>query len=153
MSRRRLLSLRGRLRQLRPYLIGLETRWRLESPLVAEMSPRRLLGVAGNSNMFDFFGDFFQSPAGLGDVSATSPRPAGDVAATSSSVSLVSSRSRRRRGDVSDHSAGDWKMSPKKKIEHVSISRDSPETRLVSRRRRGDIAETSPQPAETRVAN
>ena len=36
-------QLRRRLRQLQPYLIGLETRWRLESPLVAEMSPRRLL--------------------------------------------------------------------------------------------------------------
>ena len=51
--------------------------------------------------MFDFFGDFFQSPAGRGDVSATSPRPAedqgdwGDVAATS------------------PRPAGDWKKSPK----------------------------------------
>ena len=83
-------------------------------------------------------GDVFTtSPA----VAATSPRrllSCGDVA-TSPAVSLVSSRSRRRRGDVSPvadkislrdvvatdgdvaetspRPAGDWKKSPK--IEHV----------------------------------
>ena len=61
------------------------TSWQLESPLVAETSPRRLLKtsrVSGESREIEtcsiFFGDIFQSPAGLGDVSATSPRPAGD---------------------------------------------------------------------------
>ena len=62
------------------------TWWRVESPLVSETSLRRLLEtgrrVSGESRKFKhvrFFGDFFQSPAGLGDVSATSP----SVAATS----------------------------------------------------------------------
>ena len=63
------------------YLIGLETRWRPGG----DSSPRdvcwRLAGypgpVAGNSNMI--FGDLFPvSSKRLGDVSATSPRPAGD---------------------------------------------------------------------------
>ena len=63
------------------YLIGLETRWRPGG----DLSPRdvcwRLAGspgpVAGNSNMI--FGDLFPvSSRRLGDVSATSPRPAGD---------------------------------------------------------------------------
>ena len=42
------------------------------------------------------------------------------------------------------------KMQQTFRYEQVWISRDSPKTRLVSRRRR--VAETSPQPAETRVA-
>ena len=46
-----------------------------------------------------------------------------------------------RRGDVSE-TCWRLKKSPKK-IEHVWISRDSPETRLVSRRRRGDVSATS----------
>ena len=61
---------------LRPYLTGLETSWRLvgDSSLrdVAATSPGDkpgLRGVAEKSNMFDFYGDFFQSPAGRGDVS------------------------------------------------------------------------------------
>ena len=63
---------------LRPYLTGLETRWRLESPLVAETSQRRLLEtsrVSGESReiqtcLIFFFGDFFS----LQQVSETSPR-------------------------------------------------------------------------------
>ena len=77
-------------------------------------------------------------------------------------VSSVSSRSRRRRGDVSPvadkislrdvaatdgdvaetspRPAGDWRKS-QKIIEH-DFSRDSPETRLVSRRRRGGVSVT-----------
>ena len=71
--------------------------WRLGGDLVA--SPQRLLEtgrVSGewreiqtSSILFFFFFYFFQSPACLGDISATSPRPAGDqgdwgdVAATS----------------------------------------------------------------------
>ena len=53
------------------------TRWRLESPLVAETSPRRLLEtsrVSGESREIQtcsIFWRLFQSPAGLGDVSAT----------------------------------------------------------------------------------
>ena len=92
--------------------------------------------------MFDFLGDIFQSPAGIGDVSATSPRPAGDqgdwdVVAATSPASL---------GDVTEMSprpAGDWKKSQKKKNRTCWISRDSPETRLVSMRRRGDVSSTS----------
>ena len=46
-----------------------------------------------------------------------------------------------RRGDVSETC---WRLKKsQKKIEHVWISRDSPETRLVSRRRRGDVSATS----------
>ena len=99
----------------------------------------------------------------LQQVSETSRRRRGDV-------SSVSSRSRRRRGDVAgtspqsrvklvsatngDVSATCWRLKEVSvKIEHVWFFRDSPETRLVSRRRRGDVAETSPRLAETRVAN
>ena len=81
-------QLRRRFRQLRPYLIGLETRWRLGGDSSLRWLRRSFRDVSwrlttspwrrGKSNMFDFGGDFFQSPAGLGDVSATSPRPAGD---------------------------------------------------------------------------
>ena len=122
-------------------------RWRLESPLVAVRHLRdvswRLAGSPGSRGKFKhvrFLIDFSPSPAGLGDVSTTSPRPAGDVAATSPQ----SPWSPAGLGDVAETSprlAGDWKMSPKE-IEHASISRDSPETRIVSRRRHGDVAET-----------
>ena len=60
-----------------------------------------------------------------------------------SRVKLVSATN----GDVAETS------SATKKIEHVWFFRDSPETQLVSRRRRGDVAEMSPRLAETRVAN
>ena len=100
-------QLRGRLRQLRPYLIGLETRWRLESPLVAmspwclrdllETSPQRLLSLL--------------SLLGLQQVSETSRRRLRYLLETGKSL---------------------------QNIEHVWISRDAPETRLVSKRRRGD---------------
>ena len=79
---------------LRPYLTGLETSWRLVGD-----SPRRLLEtsrVSGESRKNQtcsifFCWDFFQSPAGRGDISATSPlvaetnftRDWGDVPATS----------------------------------------------------------------------
>ena len=50
-----------------------------------------------------------------------------------------------RHGDVSDTCWRQKKSPPpkKKKIEHVWISRDSPEIRLVSRRRRRDVSTTS----------
>ena len=85
------------------------TWWRLESPLVAEMSPRRLLEtsrVSGESREIQtcsICGDFFQSPAGLGDVSATSP----SVAATSRRLILSASAT----GETSPRPAedqGDW---------------------------------------------
>ena len=70
-------QLRGRLRQLRPYLIGLETRWRLESPLVAETSPRRLLEtsrVSGESREIQTCSIFGETFSSLQQVSETSPR-------------------------------------------------------------------------------
>ena len=101
-------QLRGRLRQLRPYLIGLETRWRLESPLVAETSR-----VSGESREIQTCSIFFFGGGGrLFPVSSRSRRRLRDVSETCwrrrrnvSSVSLVSSRSLIP--------AGDWKKSPK----------------------------------------
>ena len=82
-------QLRRRLRQLLPYFIGLETRWRPGGDSSLRDVSWRLAGSPGNSNMFDLFGDFFPvssrsrrrrrivpatspqspwSPAGLGDV-------------------------------------------------------------------------------------
>ena len=60
--------------------------------------------------MFDFYGDFFQSPAGRGDVSATSPLVAetnftrywGDVPRRLRDVSETCWRLRRRLRDVSE---------------------------------------------------
>ena len=121
-------QLRGRLRQLRPYLIGLETRWRLEET-------SRVSGESWEIQTCSIFcccWDLFQSPAGLRDVSETCWRRRRNV----SSVSLVSSRSQRHREDVSDTC---WRLeNVSKKIEHVSISRDSQETsqrRLRNQRR------------------
>ena len=121
------------------YLTGLETSWRLvgDSSLrwlrrhlrdVAATSPGDkpgLRGVAEKSNMFDFFLDFFQSPAGHGDVSATSPL----VAETN-----FTPRLRRRPRDVtatSPRPAGDWG--------DVSATSPSPAGDW------GDVAATSPR--------
>ena len=75
---------------LSPYLTGMETSWRLESPWVAETSPGDLAGrekVAVKSNMFDFFCDTLETCSSLQlvsaikyvfeeeDVSATCSRP------------------------------------------------------------------------------
>ena len=60
-----------------PYLTGMETSWRLESPWVAETSPGDLAGRGEIKHVRFFlrlFGDFFKSPVGLGDVAATSQR-------------------------------------------------------------------------------
>ena len=64
------------------------TSWRLESPLVAETSPRRLLEtirVSGESREIETCSIFLETFSSLQQVSETSPRPAGDqgdVAAT-----------------------------------------------------------------------
>ena len=110
--------------------VGLETRWRLESPLFAETCPRclrdvswRLAGSRGKFKHVQFFWRLFpvssRSRWRLRDISETCWR-------RHRNVSSVSSRSRRHRRDVSETC---WR-----KIEHVWISHDSPETRLVSRR-------------------
>ena len=155
-------QLRGSLRHLRPYLIGLETRWRLESPLVAETSPRRLLEtsrVSGESREIQTCSIFLKTSFSLQQVSETSPRPAGDVAATSprpaGDVAATSPWFPAGLGDVAETSPRQtcWRLEKvSQKIEQVSISRDSPETRLVSRRRRGDVSATSGDSSRQLVA-
>ena len=83
------------------------TSWRLESPLVAETSPRRLLEtsrVSGESRELETCSIFFwETFSSLQQVSETSPRPAGnqgDVAATSSvGLGDVAETSPRPAGD------------------------------------------------------
>ena len=112
----------------------LQTRWQPIPPEVAGTSP----AVAATSPQSPW------SPAGLGDVAETSPLSRTKLVSATSPHLMETSRRRLR----------DLLETEKclQKSEHVWISRDSPETRLVSRRRRGDVAETSPQSAETRVA-
>ena len=119
-------------------------KWVKQHQAVSRRSRRNVSSVSSRSRRGrgDVAETSPQSPAGLGEVAETSPQ---------SRVKLVSATN----GDVAETSprpAGDWKKS-KKKIEHVLFFRDSPETRPVSRRHRGDMAETSPRLAETRVAN
>ena len=99
----------------RPYLIGLETRWRPGGDLSFRWLRRclrevswRLAGSPGSRGKFKhvrFFGDFFQSPAGLGDVSIS----CGDVAETnfvrdwgdvSTRLRIRCGDCRRRHGDI-----------------------------------------------------
>ena len=82
----------------------------------------------------------------------------GDVAATAETAETDQSRRLGRPthglhshvAETSPRPGGDWKVS--KKIEHVWISRDSLETRLVSRRRRGDVSACSGDPSRHLVA-
>ena len=107
--RRLLIKLRRRLRQLRPYLIGLETRWRPGGDsslrcMVAETSPRR--------GKFKHVRFFFETFSSLHQVAGTSPHRHRNVAATSHQ----SPWSPAGLGDVAETSprpAGDWKKSPK----------------------------------------
>ena len=117
-------------RRLRQSLTGLKTRWRLVGDSSLRWLRRRLLETSR--------------------VSGESPEI--QTCRNVSSVSLVSSRSRRRRGDVSDTCWRLENVSPKN-IEHVSISRDSPETpQETSRRRRGDVSATSEDSSRQLVA-
>ena len=132
-------QLRRRLRQLRPYLIGLETRWRRLRETSRVSGESREIQTCSN-----FLGDFFQSPAGLGDVSATSPRPAGDVTVTSPQFPW----SPAGYGDVTETSpipAGDWKKSPKNRtcFNFPRLPGDPASLQETSRRRRGDVSATS----------
>ena len=144
-------QLRGRLRQLRPYLTGLETRWRLvgDSSLhwfrrrLRDVSWRRLAGSPGSRRNFKHVRFFFLRR--LFPVSSRSWRRLRDLLETSPQRLLsllglqqVSETSRRCLRYLLETG-----KCPTTKIEHVSISRDSAETRLVSRRRRGDVSATS----------
>ena len=79
----------------RPYLIGLETRWRLESPLVAETSR-----VSGESREIQTCSIKILKNSSLQQVSETSP----SVAATSRRLilSATGETSTRRLCDVSE---------------------------------------------------
>ena len=99
-------------------------------------------------------------------VAETSPRRCGDVAETSSQLflnHLVSSRSRRRRGDVfhlenilsrCDVSETNWRL---EKVSKESLKKsnmfDFTATPSRPAKSPGDVAATSPRPTETRVAN
>ena len=104
------------------------------------LSPRRPQGDKVTTN----------SPGSSGNVAETSRRRRGDVSPVADKISLRDVAA--TDGDVAETSprpAGDWNKSPK--IEHW-ISRDSPETRLVSRRCRGDVSATSGDSSHYHVA-
>ena len=100
----------------------LQTRWQPIPPEVTGTSPRRLRSGS------------CRNVSSVSLVSSRSRRGRGDVSSVADKISLHGRRRNwwRRHGDLSETC---WGL---KKIEHVWISRDSPETQLVSRRRRGD---------------
>ena len=105
----------------------------------------RLAGSPGSRGKFKhvrLFWDF----SSLQQVSETSPRRLRDLLKTSRER-LLSLLGLQQVSETSPIPAGDWKKSPPKKIEHVSISRDSPETRLVSQRRHDDTRRLESPPS------
>ena len=129
--------------------------WRLGGDSSLRDVSWRLAGSPGSREKFKHVRFFLETFSSLQQVSETSPRPAGDVAATSPQ----SPWSPSGLGDVAETSpipAGDWKKSPPQKnrtcFNFPRLPGDPASLQETSRRRRGEVSATSGDSSRQLVA-